>query len=107
MGVTNFKRSVNTAASAINKNAECHVIIKRLNTGRYKYEARFKYEPGRGINIYVIKDSTSGQFKGIIGIDRISVYELEYDCKVGYIPESLIGEILKFYKELATRVNWR
>ena len=107
MGVTNFEHSVNTAALAINENAECHVIIKRLNTGRYKYEARFKYEPGRGMNIYVIKDTTSGQFKGIIGIDRISVHGMEYDSSVGYIPDSLVKDILKFYKELDIRVNWR
>lgn len=106
MGVTNFEYSVNTAALAMKENTDCHVIIKRLNTGRYKYEARFKLENGR-MNIYVLKDDMSGRLVAIIGIDRISLHGMEYDCSKGYIPQSLIKEILRFYKALDLKLSMK
>lgn len=116
MGITNFEHSLNTLASAIQSGTECNVIVKRIDTGYYKYTAGINYEPHRGMNVYVTKESLTGMKLGIVYIDKITSHGLEYRStkhknlrlqnKDIIIPERIVKELVRFYKALALKMNW-
>ena len=107
MGVTNFEHNLNTLAYAMQSGLQCQIIVKRIDTGYYKYTAGINYEPHRGMNVYVIKDSLGGKRLGVVYLDRITPQGIEYKDTCGMIiPNRISIELVNFYRALAIKMGW-
>lgn len=69
-------------------------VIKKVDTGSYVYQIVVEYKLGNGVTYYVIKTAKSGKRIGIIYIEKLSSFGLEYNYHIaGKLPDSVVGYI--------------
>lgn len=97
MGATNFQNSVNTIRLAIKEGYPINVVVKKLNTGSYKYITKAVNIPGNVVYYEVYKYENSGRLVGKALVD-VSYYGTSYDNRYFNIPDSISKEILAFHR---------
>ena len=90
----------------INRGWNINQIIKRINTGSYKYSVWCKYTPEDGVKYEVSVERPCGQFRGNYKINRVDPLNdiVESACR---LPESVKTTILKHCLDLQHMINGR
>lgn len=99
MGTTNFQNSINTIKLAIREGYPINVVVKKLNTGSYKYITKAVNTPGNTVYYEVYKYENSGRLIGKTLVDA-SYYGIKYDNRYFSIPDSISKVILEFHRAL-------
>lgn len=98
---SNEKVSMRVLAMFIKQNEYTKDVIKRYNTGTYKYMIICEHIPNKGIVYSVNKRTNSGKHLGTIVVDEVNRYNIKYSNELFSIPESLI----KYIREHTIRLN--
>lgn len=99
MALTNFESNLKTIRLSIDEGYQACVVIKRLNTGSYKYITRALNNPGSNVYYEVYKYEKSGKLVGKTLVDA-SYYGINYDNKYFSIPDSITKTILEFHRAI-------
>ena len=101
--ITNNESNIRTMQKAIAENwSEYTTVLKRYNTGSYRYTVIAKYKANKGMYFEVEKHTKEGQYIDKIVIERYSIYGCDYTAKFN-IPDSLLRLITSFISQVQNR----
>lgn len=99
MALTNFESNLRTIKLSISEGYSTRVVIKKLNTGSYKYIVRALNNPGSNVYYEVYKYDRSGKLIGKTLVDA-SYNGISYDSRYFSIPDSIAKSILEFHRAI-------